>query len=79
MIIRIKKENNRAAHPTQKPLALFKRLIEMASSPDNIILDPFVGVGTTSIAAKGLNRKWIGIDNSEEYINLANKRIKSHL
>ncbi|MEM3074547.1 MAG: site-specific DNA-methyltransferase [Candidatus Pacearchaeota archaeon] len=73
---RIKNGNGRAAHPTQKPLELFTRLIEMASKEGDIVLDPFMGSGTTAIASEILNRKWIGIDNKKEYIELANKRIE---
>jgi len=72
---RLKGNNGRAAHPTQKPLELFKRLIEMASDKEDLILDPFVGSGTTAIAAKELKRNWIGIENNKEYYNLAKKRI----
>lgn len=73
---RIKGKDGRAAHPTQKPLEIFKRLIEMASNEGDVVLDPFIGSGTTAIASELLNRKWIGIDNKNEYIELANKRIE---
>jgi len=73
---RLKRKDGRAAHPTQKPLYLFKRLIEMASNEGDVVFDPFIGSGTTAVAAEELNRKWIGIDNSENYIKLANKRIE---
>lgn len=76
---RVKGANGRAAHPTQKPLALFRRLVEMASKEGDVILDPFVGSGTTSVACQELNRKWIGIDNKEEYIKIADERIKKGL
>ena len=75
---RIKLENGRSAHPTQKPLKLFKRLIEMASKENQIILDPFIGSGTTAIASEELGRKWIGIDNNLEYIKIANERIEKY-
>lgn len=74
---RIKGNNGRAAHPTQKPLDLFKRLVEMGTKEGDIVLDPFVGIGTASVAAEILNRKWVGIDNNKEYIELANKRIQN--
>jgi len=74
---RIKGENGKAAHPTQKPLALFTRIIEMSTKEKDIILDPFVGAGTSSLAAKILGRKWIGIDNNKEYISIANNRLKN--
>ena len=44
----------------------------------DIVIDPFMGSGTTAVAAMQLNRDWIGIDNNKEYINLANKRILKH-
>ena len=61
-------------HPTQKPLSLLVRLILMASNKDSIICDPFCGSGTTGIAANLLNRKFIGIEKEEEFINLSMKR-----
>jgi site-specific DNA-methyltransferase (adenine-specific)/modification methylase len=73
---RIKNKEGRAAHPTQKPLNLFERLIEMASNEGDIILDPFMGSGTTAIAAEKMNRRWIGIDTEQKYIELANKRLE---
>jgi len=76
-IERIKDKNGRAAHSTQKPLNLFKRLIEMSSNEGDIVLDPFIGSGTTAIAAEQLKRKWIGIDNNKKYVELANKRIEN--
>lgn len=75
---RIKREDGKSAHPTQKPLRLFKRLIEMASNENQIILDPFIGSGTTAIASEELNRNWIGIDNNLEYIQIANKRVENY-
>lgn len=75
---RIKGENGRSVHPTQKPLKLFRRLIEMATNEKDLILDPFIGSGTTAIASEELCRRWIGIDNNKEYIELANERINKH-
>lgn len=72
---RIKGESGRAAHPTQKPLDLIRRLVEMASRPGDVILDPFIGAGTTAVAAISLNRKIIGIDTKKEYIKITNDRI----
>ena len=63
-------------HPTQKPLALLKRIILASTNEDSIILDPFNGGGTTGVAAKIIgNRKYIGIDISKEYIQLTEKRL----
>ncbi len=72
---RIKGENNRAAHPTQKPLKLFSRLIEMASNEGDIVIDPFIGIGTTALAAINLKRDWIGYDSNKTYLDLAKERI----
>jgi site-specific DNA-methyltransferase (adenine-specific) len=63
-------------HPTQKPLALLKRIILASTKEGNIILDPFNGSGTTGIASNIIgNRKYIGIDINEDYIKLTIKRL----
>lgn len=62
-------------HPTVKPIKLMSYLIELGCSKEGIVLDPFVGSGTTCIAAKMLNRKWIGIEVNREYINIASARL----
>jgi len=72
---RIKNKTKRAAHPTQKPLEFFKRFVEMASNEGDVILDPFIGTGTTAVAAESYKRKWVGIENKKEYIKIAKKRI----
>lgn len=74
---RVKGKNGRAAHPTQKPLELFKRLVEMASNEEDVVLDPFMGSGTTAVACEELKRSWIGVDSNKEYINLANERLSN--
>ena len=61
-------------HPTQKPTALFSWVISKYSQPNNIILDPFLGSGTTAYCAKKLNRKCIGIEIEEKYCEIAAKR-----
>ncbi len=65
----------RKAHPTQKPEALVYRVILSSSHPGDVVLDPFLGVGTTAVVAKKLGRKWIGIERNEQYVKLARKRI----
>ena len=52
----------RTTYPTQKPIELYKRIIEASSNNRNLVLDPFCGCGTTLMAAEELNRQWIGID-----------------
>ncbi len=72
---RLKDENGHKAHSTQKPEALLYRVILAASDPGDVVLDPFLGSGTTGAVAKRLHRSWIGIEREERYITLAQKRI----
>jgi len=72
---RIKGENGRAIHPTQKPEKLLEIIIIASSDKDDIVLDPFFGTGTTGVVAQRLKRKWIGIEINEKYIKVAEKRI----
>lgn len=65
----------RNAHPTVKPLKLMSYLITLGSRPGDVVLDPFVGSGTTCIAAKQLGRQYIGIEREEEYHQIAEARI----
>jgi site-specific DNA-methyltransferase (adenine-specific) len=62
-------------HPTVKPLALMKYLVTMFSREGQIVIDPFAGSGTTLIACERLNRKYIGIDSNEDYVEIAKRRI----
>jgi site-specific DNA-methyltransferase (adenine-specific) len=62
------------AHPTQKPLALLERVITASSDFGDLVLDPFVGSGTTGVAAARLGRRFIGIDIDPAYLELAMKR-----
>jgi site-specific DNA-methyltransferase (adenine-specific)/modification methylase len=66
-------------HPTQKPLKLLKHLIGIASNENDLILDPFMGVGSTGVAALEQNRRFIGIELDENYFNAAQKRIEDNL
>jgi site-specific DNA-methyltransferase (adenine-specific) len=66
-------------HATVKPLRLMSYLITMGSREGDVILDPFCGSGTTLIAAHQLHRKWIGIEISEEYCEIARKRLQPHI
>jgi len=62
-------------HPTEKSLKLMKWLVRLGSLKNQVILDPFLGSGTTAIAAKELNRKFIGIEIDEEYCRIAVRRL----
>jgi len=63
-------------HPTQKPVTLFEYLIKLFSGEKDIILDPFLGSGTTAVASINLNRKYIGIEKDPEYCKIARERVK---
>lgn len=69
------KAKERVGYPTQKPILLLERIIEIASNEEDTILDPFCGSGTTLVAGKLNNRKVIGIDKSEEAIKLTKSRL----
>ncbi|MBG7615110.1 site-specific DNA-methyltransferase [Brevundimonas sp. BAL450] len=74
---RIKDEDGKKAHPTQKPEALLHRVMLAATRPGDVVLDPFFGTGTTGAAAKRLGRHYIGIEREETYAKVAEKRIKA--
>ena len=79
-VITIEKETATSnIHLTPKPIELFKHLIQLFSIPKQTILDPFLGSGTTSIAAYQTNRKSIGIDINPQYIQYARRRLKNSL
>lgn len=63
-------------HPTQKPEKLIAKLILASSKENDLILDPFLGSGTTSVVAKKLNRRFIGIEREKEYVALTEKRLE---
>jgi site-specific DNA-methyltransferase (adenine-specific) len=65
-------------HPTVKPISLMSYLVTMGSRENDLVLDPFVGSGTTCIAAKLLNRKYLGMELNDEYAVIAQERIKAH-
>lgn len=67
---------NKREHPAQYPLELPKRCIKLYSYIDDLVFDPFAGVGTTLLASKILDRHYLGCDISQEYVNIANKRIE---
>ncbi len=67
------KEHN--SHPTQKPVQLMKRCVKLWSNENNLILDPFMGSGSTGVACKLNNRNFIGIEKEKEYFEIAEGRL----
>ena len=70
------KEHKNGNHPTQKPVALMKHFVEILSNSDGVILDPFMGSGSTGVACANTNRMFLGIELSEEYFQNATIRLK---
>jgi site-specific DNA-methyltransferase (adenine-specific)/modification methylase len=68
-------KTGKAIHPTQKPEAILERIIIASSNKGDLVLDPFMGSGTTAYVAKKLERKFIGIEKEKKYINIIKKRI----
>lgn len=64
-------------HPTPFPEELPKRLIKLYTFPEDLVVDPFNGSGTTCVVAKKLGRHWLGFDNNPEYVKLAKERLKA--
>ena len=70
------KVDGKKLHSTQKPEALLSRVILSSTKQGDLILDPFLGSGSTAAVAKKLSRNWIGIEKEDKYIKEANKRIE---
>ena len=70
---------NTAGHSAPFPMEIPEFAITMFSGVNEIVLDPFMGSGTTAVAAKELGRQYIGYDTSEEYVNLANERLRQEM
>jgi site-specific DNA-methyltransferase (adenine-specific) len=69
-------QRDESEHPTEKPVELMRYWIGNSSMPDNLVLDPFMGSGTTGVAAVQMGRKFIGIERDERYFQIACKRIE---
>lgn len=74
--IKTKDKNGKNLHDTEKPVELMKILIENSSKENEIVLDPFMGIGSTGIACLNTNRKFIGFELDKEYFEIAKKRIE---
>ena len=64
-------------HPTQKPLKVLEPIIRIATNPDDIVFDPFMGVGSTGVASLSLERRFIGFELNPEYFTAAEQRISN--
>ncbi|QQM29828.1 site-specific DNA-methyltransferase [Martelella lutilitoris] len=72
---RLKGEDGKKVHPTQKPEALLSRIILSSTKPGDVVLDPFLGSGTTAAVAKRLGRHFVGVEREQAYIDAATARI----
>ena len=67
----------RTEHPAQYPEELVERIIKVGSNPGDLILDPFMGSGTTAVVAKRLGREFVGYELEKDYIKIAIERLKN--
>jgi site-specific DNA-methyltransferase (adenine-specific) len=72
----LKAKREKRHHPTQKPIEVMKWIVEKYTKEGDLILDPFAGSGTTCAAAELMGRRYIGIEISEEYCEIARKRVQ---
>lgn len=72
-------DENNIKHPTVKPTLLVNRLVELLTDKGMVVLDPFIGSGTTAISCVSMGRDYIGIEIDKEYYDLSVKRVKNHL
>lgn len=68
--------HEKTPHPTQKPEELLRKVVLASSKPGDLVIDPFLGSGTTAVVAEQLGRKWVGCDLSLEYCRWAAERIE---
>ena len=76
-VLEFSNPNNKTVHPTQKPVALMEYLIKTYTNENETVLDFCMGSGSTGVAAKNLNRKFIGIEKDEKYFKIAQDRINA--
>lgn len=70
-----KSEKEFGKHPTQKPIELMDHFVSLLSNPGDVVLDPFMGSGSTGVSAKELGRRFVGIELDEDYFDIAAKRM----
>ena len=70
------KKGGKKVHSTQKPESLLHRVLLASTNKDDLILDPFLGTGTTAVVAKKISRNYFGIEKEKKYFNVAKQRLK---
>ncbi|WP_201798408.1 site-specific DNA-methyltransferase [Mycoplasma anserisalpingitidis] len=75
-MVYLKNEKQYGKHPTQKPLELMERILLCSTRENDLFLDPFNGSGTTGVASKKLNRRYIGFEIETEFLNITIERVK---
>ncbi|MDD5139640.1 MAG: site-specific DNA-methyltransferase [Verrucomicrobiales bacterium] len=73
------RSGEKCGHPTQKPLKLIERIVLTSSDPGDLVLDPFLGSGTTAMVAKQHGRRWLGIEMEPAYVKIARQRLKAKI
>lgn len=76
-IMQQKREHYTMQHPTQKPVRLMERLMQLVTKEGDIVIDPFMGSGSTGLAALNLNRRFIGMELDDEYLGIAKTRLEN--
>lgn len=74
-----KSEKFNGGHPTQKPIYVMEWLLKRLTNENDVVLDCFMGSGSTGVAALNTNRKFIGIEKDDNYFEIARNRIEQHL
>jgi DNA modification methylase len=70
-------EKQLGTHPTQKPMTLLTRMVKIWTAPEHMVLDCFLGTGTTAVACEALGRKWVGIEKEADYAQITKRRLAS--
>ncbi len=70
------KNKEKRYHPTQKPLPVFEKIISNYTKEGDVVIDPFLGSGTTAVICEKLRRKWLGIEINKDYCDISNKRLE---
>lgn len=73
--VNVSNQKDEIIHPTEKNVEMIKWFLQISSNEDDLILDPFMGSGSTAVACKETNRKYIGFEIEDKYIKLANQRL----